>query len=307
MARKIIIGYDPGHHAKDALRLGRLLCEILAARPLVATVDYWPAHLLAPADLEKQIEHDTAEPFAFARDELVGLDPDTRVVSGQSPAASLQEIAEEERAILLVLGSSHRGAAGRTLLGGVALSLLNGAPCAIAVAPGGYAGKDGDGLLRIAVAFDGSPEAWAALETGIGIAERTHGELTLITVADDPQLGFPTSYSILAKGEFRDFDHEEKQRILDLGLSRVPRGMTAEGRLIDGAAGWALSQASGDFDLLVAGSRGYGPLRRTLLGSATRRLLPDARCPVIVLPRGVGVDPLGVGTRRPMGAAQVPA
>ena len=71
--------------------------------------------------------------------------------------------------------------------------------------------------------FDGSPEAWAALETGIGIAERTHGELTLITVADDPQAGFATSYAILTEGEFQDFDREDKQRILDLGLRRFHR------------------------------------------------------------------------------------
>jgi nucleotide-binding universal stress UspA family protein len=307
MARKIIIGYDPEHHAKDALRLGRLLSAILAARPLVVTVEYWPPHLLGPADLEAQLEHDTAEPFAVAVDELAGLDPETRVVSSQSPAESLQQIADEERAILLLLGSSHRGTAGRTLLGSVALSLLNGAPCAIAVAPAGYGGKDGDGLLRIAIAFDGSAESWAALETGIGIAERTHGELTLITVADDPMAGLETSYSILTKGEFHDFDRVEKQRILDLGLSRVPPGMVVEGRLVAGDAGEALSRASGDFDLLLAGSRRYGPLRRTLLGSATRRLLPAARCPVIVLPRGVGVDPLGVGSAGPTRAARLPA
>jgi nucleotide-binding universal stress UspA family protein len=307
MARKIIIGYDPEHHAKDALRLGRLLSELLAARPLVATMDYWPPHLLGPADLERQIEHDTAKPFAAARDELAGLDPETRVVASQSPAATLQEMAEEERAILLVLGSSHRGSVGRTVLGSVALSLLNGAPCAIAVAPSGYGGKDGNGLLRIAVAFDGSPEAWAALETGIGLAGRTHGELTLITVADDPKAGFATSYQFLTKGEYHDVDREETQRILDLGLSRVSPAMIAEGRLLTGDPGEALARASGDFDLLIAGSRGYGPLRRTLLGSATRRLLHDARCPVVILPRGVGIDPLGIGPGQTMGAARVPA
>jgi nucleotide-binding universal stress UspA family protein len=40
-------------------------------------------------------------------------------------------------------------------------------------------------------------------------------------------------------------------------------------------------------DLLVCGSRGYGPLRGVLLGSVTRRVIAEAHCPVIVLPRGV--------------------
>jgi nucleotide-binding universal stress UspA family protein len=40
-------------------------------------------------------------------------------------------------------------------------------------------------------------------------------------------------------------------------------------------------------DLLVCGSRGYGPARAVLLGSVSRDVMDEARCPVIVLPRGV--------------------
>ena len=37
---------------------------------------------------------------------------------------------------------------------------------------------------------------------------------------------------------------------------------------------------------MVVGSRAYGPLRRTLLGSVSHGLLPDSLCPVLVIPRG---------------------
>ena len=40
-----------------------------------------------------------------------------------------------------------------------------------------------------------------------------------------------------------------------------------------------------DLDLLVVGSRGYGPLRRTLVGSVSDELVRTAPCPVLV-PRG---------------------
>ena len=55
--------------------------------------------------------------------------------------------------------------------------------------------------------------------------------------------------------------------------------------------------ASADLDLLVCGSRGYGPLRAVLLGSVTRRITLTAQCPVLVLPRGVEspLDPLLTG------------
>jgi nucleotide-binding universal stress UspA family protein len=49
----------------------------------------------------------------------------------------------------------------------------------------------------------------------------------------------------------------------------------------------ALIAVSEHLDLLVCGSRGYGRVRAVLLGSVTRRLVAEASCPVLVLPRGV--------------------
>ena len=46
-------------------------------------------------------------------------------------------------------------------------------------------------------------------------------------------------------------------------------------------------RVSEHLDLLVCGSRGYGPVRAVLLGGVSRRLTAEAHCPVIVLARGV--------------------
>ena len=46
-----------------------------------------------------------------------------------------------------------------------------------------------------------------------------------------------------------------------------------------------LSQCEQGIDLLVMGSRGYGPLRSVLLGSTSSMMIRAARCPVIVVPR----------------------
>jgi nucleotide-binding universal stress UspA family protein len=47
-----------------------------------------------------------------------------------------------------------------------------------------------------------------------------------------------------------------------------------------------LAKRSEAADLLLTGSRGYGPMRAVLLGSVSGRLVREADCPVIVVPRG---------------------
>jgi nucleotide-binding universal stress UspA family protein len=46
-----------------------------------------------------------------------------------------------------------------------------------------------------------------------------------------------------------------------------------------------LVAASHELDLLVLGSRGYGPLRRLLLGRVGSGVLRGAACPVLAIPR----------------------
>jgi nucleotide-binding universal stress UspA family protein len=293
MERKIIIGYDP-EHGGDALRLGRLFAEVLAAQPIVFSVLPWPAFLMSLEDLQRQVEGEMHDRFAVIRNELHDLGVETQAVASPSASEGLHQYAEAEAAEMVVLGSCHRGPVGRTFAGSVGESLMHGAPCAIAIAPHGYAERSQTSLLRIAVAFDGSPEAWTALETAIGIAERCHGRLTVISVADYPSYDYAAAWSILTADEFKDYEHKEKQRLLELAFGRVPADLKGEARLLTGDAGSKLAEVSDEFDLMVTGSRAYGPLRRTLLGSATRKLIRDSGCPVLVLPRAVGVDPLGL-------------
>ncbi len=54
--------------------------------------------------------------------------------------------------------------------------------------------------------------------------------------------------------------------------------------------GAELVRTAGDADLLVCGSRGYGPLRSVLLGDVSRHLVEHARCPVLVVRRAGGSE-----------------
>lgn len=294
MEREIVLGYDPEHGGDDVLRLGRLLAEVLAAKPVVVTALPWPHYLADPDELDKQLAADMHDRFAYVRDELTGLSAETRAVASGHAASALHEIAEVEEAKLIVVGSCHRGPIGRTLAGSVGESLLHGASAAVAIAPRGYGEHDGGRLRRIAVAFDGSPEAWTALETAIGMAERCRAALTVIAVADYPTYGYAAAWTVLTAGEVQDYEHKDKARLAELAQRRIPDALEHEALVLTGDPAHMLSEATGDFDLMITGSRSWGPLHRTMLGSTTRRLIRAAECPVLVLPRGAGVDPLGV-------------
>jgi nucleotide-binding universal stress UspA family protein len=65
-------------------------------------------------------------------------------------------------------------------------------------------------------------------------------------------------------------------------MPKVPAtGELLEGDVVDELA--ALDDR--EVDLLVCGSRGYGPVRRVLLGGVSSRLIRRAACPVVVVPR----------------------
>ncbi len=268
----------------DALRLGRLFAEVLAATSVVATV--------VPRSAERA-GHAEAD-FSAAAGALAGFEHETRTIVSRTPVGGLRKLAADLGAPLIVLGSSDRGPAGRALLGGTGESLTHGAECAIAVAPRGFAARAEHRLNAVGAAFDGSGESWSALITAINLVERTHGNLTVLTADDWPLFDNSAPWSTLAAGELAGVEQERKRRMLELALGATPAGLHAEGKLLSGDAGEAITAASEGLDLIVAGSRGHGLLRRTLLGSTTRRLLHGAPCPVLILPRELRTDPLGL-------------
>jgi nucleotide-binding universal stress UspA family protein len=293
--RKLLIGLDETPQGDDALALGGLLAEVLAAKPIVLSALPYPRHLVGAmdaADLQEALDRDTAERFDQARETLSPLEVEPRAVASQAPARALYETAADEDALAVVIGSDHRGKIGRVLPGSVGRSLLHGAPCAVAVAPRGYA-EGAHRLGRIGVAFDGSPESWTALETGIALTARLHGSILLVTVAMPPQYGYG-SLALLSDGALQTAEQHSRSRTLRMAAERIPAGMKADTRLLNGDPADVIAAVTGDVGLMLIGSRGYGPLRRTLLGSVATGVISRAACPVMVLPRAAGSDPLRV-------------
>lgn len=276
---RLLVGFDGSDGGRDALELARTIGAPAGAGALVvAVIPYGPL----PVDFAKLEDEaaEEAEPlFAEARERLGGLEVECRGFGGGSAAQVMTDIAEAEQVDMIVVGSPHRDAVGRALIGSVAESLLHGAPCAVVVAPRGYASERHEPLLRIAVAHDGTPESKAALKRAEALAAQTHATIEVLTVLAPPA----TMPGVVG---YVPVDSPEPDRIVNEAIKSVDSGLAATGRRLDGPPARTLAEACEDgADLLVAGSRGYGPVMRVLLGSVSTQLIHMAPCPVLVVPR----------------------
>jgi nucleotide-binding universal stress UspA family protein len=282
---KTLVGYHPEHGGADALALGQLLAGIIGGAIEVVSVLPWPRYLADSDDLQREVDAELERPFAAAGEQLAGVEFTMRGIAHHSPAQVLAAIADDEDVAVIVIASAHRGEVGRTLLGSVGQSLAHGVSRPIAIAPRGYVDAADRTLGRVAVAYDGSPESGVALETAARIAQRAGGELAVLTVADYPRYTRAAAWSLLTEGEIHDRERSHGQELVDAAVAALPEGLTAAGRVLSGDPARELTAASADYDLIVAGSRSFGPVRRVLLGSTTRRLLGESACPVLVMPR----------------------
>jgi nucleotide-binding universal stress UspA family protein len=270
---QIIVGLDESERGRDALRLGELFARTAGASLSVVRVSEGTG--------AEETERLSAEVDAVLGELVVEAEP--LPLAGGSPARALHELAATRPGVgLIVLGSTHRAGFGRVLPGSVARRLLHGAPCAIAVAPRGYVA---DELRVIEVGYDASAEAEAALETAAALGELAKATLRVIAVDSPPTTGAAVS-TPGTTGAARVPAAVDLQAELHAGVSRLPAKLRALPVFERGdPARVLLARAEEGVDLMVVGSRGYGPLGVVLLGSVSVAVIENATCPVLVTPR----------------------
>ena len=292
MSRTVVIAVDSEERTVDALALGRLL---VGASGLPGTL----VSVFPYAPLSDPQEPELARLRDEARDMLLGLAAevdlpvaDAEVIAGNFAARELQHVTERPETALIVVGSTMRGPVGRLLIGGVGERLLAGAASPVAIAPRGFGDAPPDRLGRIGVGIDGSDEAQHARDAAIAFARASGAALRVITVFQPLAFGTVTTGAI-ASTSANQVARSELHEIHERALAAVPEGIEVEGRFLDGQGGHALSGESGELDLLVVGSRGYGPLGAVLMGSVTAELVRSAASPILVTPRGTRLDLTG--------------
>jgi len=316
MYSDLIIGHDGSAAGRDALALARRLALATGARPLVVHVR--PSALI-PADtaMESQDEFWDSE-VASVLDEARALLADVPGATFQgipdtSPARALHRVAQDADAALIVLGATHRSGLGRVVPGTTADAVLHSAPCAVAIAPAGYADRPAARPLGLVVAaVDGGRESERVGRVAAAIARQAGAAVRLVSVVEPPYSAGPLYAGSRGYGSLSEIVDETFSAMLARVAKAAGDDVAIERRLLEGHIAEEVASAAAGADLLVVGSRGYGPLRRVVLGSATTKILQAVDVPVLVVPRRADeelddvVAPLGAATLRSDAAGAAP-
>jgi len=278
MFKNVLVGVDGSANGRDAIALARQLTDVEGKITL--------AHVhRGELDFIKGVQRDMLREDRKESEKLLevertasGVEAELRSVVASSAASGLHGQAELQDADLLVVGSCRHGAFGRAMLGDDARAALNGAPCAVAIASHGHAAEQ-HRLVTIGVAYNGSPESKVALRAARAVADSASAQIQLRQVAFLPT----TAYSGFAALDLGN-SIEEMVAQAEYGIAAIPG---VSGKAVYGPPDAELEAFSDEVDLLVIGSRSYGPVKRLMLGSTSNYLARHAGCSLLVLPRGI--------------------
>jgi nucleotide-binding universal stress UspA family protein len=268
-----VIAGAPG---PGALALGRWTAETLGVPLIVAVVHPAPAALgSGRVDAEWVADrHRAAQRVLDEARDTLGDAAEYRTVASSSAAHGLHDLAEQTKAVMVVVGSGQDGP------GSTAERLLAGSGCPVAVVPGDLVEAPG-GLGLIGVAYVDTPDGRAALEQAARLAAGAGARLRLYTVVSEGSTPLPFLHD--AERVLLETARETYEHSLAAAAASVA-GVEADWRVITGEVVETLAGLD-EVDVLFCGSRGYGPARRVLLGGVSARLLRKARRPVVVVPR----------------------
>jgi nucleotide-binding universal stress UspA family protein len=280
---RIAVGVDGSPQGRDAVTLGALIANATAAELMLVRVLPDPsAPLLTVSDPKREAQAALTE----LRDSIA---PGARIATETdlSVPSALQRVVRRERCELLVVGSSRRGADGRVRIGTCTRHLLSSLDCALAIAPRGMERHQHRELRKIGVGYDAGPESEAAFSLAGSLAAAADAELHVRAVVDDRVRTLVRSaLGSLVATEWTDVIAREKERLRNLTVAAAQAiDPYVYAHVLPGHPSEVLLSLSSEVDLIVVGSRRWGPIARLVLGSTGEAVVHDAACPVLAVPR----------------------
>jgi len=311
MSRPILVAHAPGSTDPGVVDFAAAAAGLTGAPVVLVSVRAGGSLIdrMAGGELRHGAGGDADADGLLERLTAAGVAPELRVVEDSTAARGLAAAIDDLSPRLVIVGSTRRGRVGRVLAGSTAERVIHGAAAPVAVVPHGYRLPE-HGVRTIGAAFVPSPEGHAALRAAADLARGVGGRLRGVMVlspkhADEGSAG---QLSSLPESQRPAVDGSVTGRLaaeaaLETALAELAQGVDAEPDVLFQDPVEGLDAASELLDLLVLGSRAYGPMHAILLGGVSRRVIATAACPVLVLPRGAdGLGPAaatGRATARP--------
>jgi nucleotide-binding universal stress UspA family protein len=283
---RIAAGIDGFPEGRDAAALAQSLAGATGAELMLVAVHCMAPLPMPPALSSRSLRKQSDLELREVRDSLA---PGARTLTATDPsvARALHRVVQRHHRDLLVVGSSRQGADGCVRIGKRTRQLLCHFECALAVAPRGLYANPSRDIGRIGVGYDASPESESALALAASIAGGAGAELHVQGIVDDriPLFG-RSALSRFVEVEWNEVIGTEMVNLRARAVAAGERiGAPLDVGVARGRPANVLLELSEHVDLLVIGSRRWGPTARVLLGSTGEALMHDAACAVLAIPR----------------------
>lgn len=254
--------------------------------------DQYP-YLVEPVRAEPEIRsraHDRLDAFvALTRAEQI---QSRFSVAEGTPVSTILNIAEDEKADLICLGTHGREGVERLVLGSVAEKVLRKAPCPVLTIsePGDEDAIRPAVFKKILCAVDFATLSLRSLEYALSLAQESGGSLVLVNVVEwfSEEPGWDVQLNV------EDYRAQMEESVRDRLNEIIPEGVrdwcdvetvVRSGKPYRDILDLAKER---DIDLIVMGVRGRNPLDLMLFGSTTQHVVRHAQCPVLTIGGGEG-------------------
>lgn len=272
MYDRILIPTDGSRSAEVAARHGMLIAGVFEASVHVISV-------VDERERGERLAEEQAQDAVSTLEELFEQEPDRScrsVIEHGRPYETILSYASENDIDFIVMGTHGRHGLSRVLLGSVTERVIRLSNDPVLAVPPHTIVREREGYDRILIPTDGSPDAGAAIEHGLSIAERMGATVRILCVIEGerglPPIGNP----------LRDEAVEVVEAVAEQASDRdVPLTTHVQpGKPHEVINNFVSAHG---MDLIAMGTHGRSGIRRHLLGSVTERVLRTSDAPVLTV------------------------
>lgn len=181
---------------------------------------------------------------------------------------------------LVVMGGQHTTRTGNAMLGTVSMRVLHHSPTPVLIAHRAPGSR-----RKVVVATDGSDSARSSMRFAEGVLDASRCSIEVVNVVPNQWVSigaYPPAMLGAAAIDHRELDEGRVEWAWDLVDKEVSHwthaGFSASGSVLMGHSGHQLSTEAERLGaaMVVVGSRGLGPLGRTVLGSVSDHVVRHA-------------------------------